>query len=43
MKLKNKSGEIVNAQFSCGPLSDQDSGGSSYLMIGATVSNEDLD
>ena len=42
MKLKNKSGEIVNAQFSCGPLSSQDSGGSSYLMIGAIVSNEEL-
>jgi PAS domain S-box-containing protein len=42
IKLKHKDGSIINAQFSCGPLSNQDSGGSSYLMIGATISNEEL-
>jgi len=42
IKLKHKDGTVVNAQFSCGPLSGQDSGGSNYLMIGAIVSNEEL-
>ena len=42
LKVHHKSGELVNAHFSCGPLNGQDSGSSSYLMIGALVSKEDL-
>jgi methyl-accepting chemotaxis protein len=42
IKLKSKDGSIINAQFSCEPLSGQDSGGSSYLMLGAAISNEEM-
>ncbi|WKV13171.1 GAF domain-containing protein [Marivirga harenae] len=42
IQLKHKDGSIVNSQFSCGPLSGQESGGSSYLMIGSIISNDEL-
>lgn len=40
IKLRHKNGSVITSQFSCGPLSAEESGGSSYLMIGSVISNE---
>ncbi|WMN07723.1 GAF domain-containing protein [Marivirga arenosa] len=40
IKMKNKAGDVVDTQFSCGPLSGQSSGGSSYLMIGSVINKD---
>ncbi|MBK6267122.1 GAF domain-containing protein [Marivirga sp. S37H4] len=40
--LKNKSNEPVNVLFSSGVLNNQDSGSSSYMLIGAVVESEQL-
>ncbi len=42
VKLKTKSGDIVNTQFSAGVLNNQDSGSSNFMLIGAVVESEQL-